>query len=89
MLLSRYKGKKNFSILKTKEHLFVKKVSFVLFFVLINLNDDEVINVFFPYIILKRTRKLWVSSSQLVPNSTKRPICAVERTCLPMQGHTS
>ena len=45
----------------------------------------------FPYagITLKRMRKACFCSSQLVPNSSKRPICAVERTCLPMQGHTS
>ena len=39
--------------------------------------------------ILKRTRNSRFSSFQLVPKSSKRPICAVDRTCLPMQGQTS
>ena len=38
---------------------------------------------------LKRMRNSCFSSFQLVPNSSKRPICDVERTCLPMHGHTS
>lgn len=38
---------------------------------------------------LNLTRKLLFCSSQLVPRSSKRPIWEVERTCLPIQGHTS
>lgn len=41
------------------------------------------------YTILNLTRKEWACSSQFVPSMTKRPICAVERTCLPTQGQTS
>ena len=40
-------------------------------------------------ITLKRTRKVCECSSQLVPSSSKRPICEVDLTCLPMQAHTS
>ena len=39
--------------------------------------------------ILKRIRNEWACSSQLVPSNTNLPICAVERTCLPIHGQTS
>jgi len=39
--------------------------------------------------ILNLTLNECSCSSQLVPSISKLPICAVDLTCLPIQGHTS
>lgn len=49
-----------------------------------------IVTIFYHYCtILKRIRNEWACSSQLVPSNTNLPICAVERTCLPIHGQTS
>ena len=49
-----------------------------------------IVTIFYHYCtILKRIRNEWACSSQFVPSNTNLPICAVERTCLPIHGQTS
>ena len=49
-----------------------------------------IVTIFYHYCtILKRIRNEWECSSQFVPSNTNLPICAVERTCLPIHGQTS
>ena len=49
-----------------------------------------IVTIFYHYCtILKRIRNECACSSQLVPSNTNLPICAVERTCLPIHGQTS